>query len=130
MTFARIAQTATFVMAAAVVLSACATPVGYSNEALQNYDKDTEYRVDPREDGFTVTIFHSRYQFIPESDALVQSCKSALLSIAHEHAENIGREIEQINEQRIRLSLGRNGLTGVTSCTATAPAKFVTPIKS
>lgn len=125
-TFARILRVPIWFMAVAVGASACATPVGYSNEPLQNFDKDTEYRIDPREDGFTVTIFHSRYQFIPESDALIQSCKSALLSIAHEHAENVGREIEQVNEQRIRLSLGRNGLTGVTSCTASVPARFLT----
>jgi hypothetical protein len=29
-----------------------------------------------------------------------------------------------VNEQRLRLSLGRNGMTGTTSCTATVPADY------
>ncbi len=113
------------ILCAALLIASCTTPIGYSNEPLQNYDRDTEYRIDARSDGFTVTIFYKRYQFIPESDALTQACKSALLSIAHEHADGLGRAIQQINEQRIKLSMGRNGFTGVSSCTASVSAAFM-----
>jgi hypothetical protein len=44
--------------------------------------------------------------------------------VAHDIAENRGKKIQPINEQRIRLSFGRNGFTGITSCSATAPADF------
>ena len=35
-----------------------------------------------------------------------------------------GKKIKQLDEQRIRLSFGRNGLTGVTSCLASAIAEW------
>jgi hypothetical protein len=109
---------------AALILAGCATPVGYSNKPMQTADKDTEYRIDSTEDGFSITVYYSRYQFIPESDALVDACKSALTSTAYDHADKVNRKIEPINEQRIKLSMGRNGLTGITSCSAIAPVKW------
>jgi hypothetical protein len=105
-----------------VSLYGCATPVSYTNSPLSTYDKDTEYAIDDRPDGFAVTVYYSRYQFIPESGAVAVSCKSALTSIAHDHADKRGQKIEPINEQRIRISMGRNGLSGITSCSATATA--------
>jgi hypothetical protein len=107
-----------------ILLSACATPVSHTNIPLSTYDKDTEYGIEERSNGFTVTVYYSRYQFIPESDALVSACKSALTNVAYDHAESIGKKIQNINEQRIRLSMGRNGLSGITSCSASAPVEF------
>jgi hypothetical protein len=108
-----------------LVLGACATPVSHTNRPMQTYDRDTEYQVEERPGGFALTIYYSRYQFIPESDAVALACRSSLTAIAHEVAERRGRRIQQINEQRIRISMGRNGLTGITSCSATAPVDYV-----
>jgi hypothetical protein len=102
----------------------CATPVSHTNIPLSTYDKDTEYGIEQTEDGFGITVYYSRYQFIPESDALAMACKSQLTSIAWEYAEKVGKEIEPINEQRIRISMGRNGFTGITSCQAFAVVKW------
>ncbi|HFQ4990033.1 TPA: hypothetical protein ACGUVV_004964 [Vibrio vulnificus] len=102
----------------------CATPVSHTNIPLSTYDKDTEYGIEEREDGFGITVYYSRYQFIPESDSLAEACKSQLTAIAWDHADNVGREIEPLNEQRIRISMGRNGLTGVTSCQANGVVKW------
>lgn len=107
-----------------VLLSACATPVSHTNTPLSTYDKDTEYGVEERADGFGITVYYSRYQFIPESDAVATACKSALTSIAWEVADKKGKQIDPINEQRIRISMGRNGLSGITSCQAFAAAKW------
>lgn len=107
-----------------LLLSACATPVSHTNIPLSTYDKDTEYGVEDRADGFGITVYYSRYQFIPESDAVATACKSALTSIAWEIAEKKGKQIEPINEQRIRISMGRNGLSGITSCQAFAVARW------
>ncbi|WP_025744894.1 hypothetical protein [Salinivibrio costicola] len=108
----------------AVLLNGCATPVSHTNIPLSTYDKDTEYGIEKRDDGFAITVYYSRYQFIPESDALATACKSQLTAIAWEHADNQGRKIVPVNEQRIRISMGRNGLTGITSCQANAVAKW------
>lgn len=106
------------------LLAACATPVSHTNIPLSTYDKDTEYGVEEREDGFSITVYYSRYQFIPESDAVATACKSQLTAIAWEEADKRGRKIEPINEQRIRVSMGRNGFSGITSCQATAIVKY------
>jgi hypothetical protein len=102
----------------------CATPVGYSEKPLARYDKNTTYRVDEFPDGFTVTMYYSRYQFIPESDAVSTAARSNLLAICHEIAEQKGRRIEQVNEQRVRMSMGRNGITGITSWTGSVKAFY------
>jgi hypothetical protein len=73
-----------------------ATPLGYSERALQRYDRDTTYRIDEHSSGFTVTAYYSRYQFIPESDAVNAAGKSALLNIAYDTAYARGRAIEPI----------------------------------
>jgi hypothetical protein len=108
----------------ALLVAGCATPVKQSDVPLKHYDKNTDYGVEPRADGFGISIHYSRYQFVPESDAVAVACKQALTSIAWEQAEKQGKEIQPINEQAIRLSMGRNGLSGITSCNAYASAKW------
>lgn len=108
------------------ILCGCATTAIYSNAPLTQYDKNTKYAVEPAQDGFNISISYSRYQFVPESSVIATACKQALTSIAFEYAGKQGREISQINEQTIRLSMGRNGLTGITSCSAAVAAKWKT----
>ncbi|WP_081859242.1 hypothetical protein [Desulfohalovibrio reitneri] len=111
-------------VALAMLLASCATPVGYTNKPLQSYDKDTDYRIDEKDGGFTIVIYYSRYQFVPESDAVLESCKQQLMSIAHEHGESVGKSVLPINEQTIKVSMGRNGLTGITSCSAMGSVSY------
>ena len=105
------------------MVAGCATPVSHTNIPLSTYDKDTEYGIEERSDGFGVTVYYSRYQFIPESDAVATACKAQLTAIAWENSDKTGRVIEPVNEQRIRISMGRNGFTGITSCQANAIVK-------
>src|SRR5690606_23801157 len=109
---------------AILALTGCATAVKHSTAPLSQYDKNTDYGIEPRPDGFAISIYYSRYQFIPARDAVAAACEQALTSIRHEQAEKQGRQLVPINEQAIRLSMGRNGLTGITSCRAYAPAKW------
>jgi hypothetical protein len=106
------------------ILFGCTTPVSHSDIKLTVYDKDTDYGVDEKENGFGLTIYYSRYQFIPESNAIVVACKSMLTSIAWEIADKKRRKIAPINEQRIRMSMGRNGLSGISSCQASAVVEW------
>ncbi|MDT0629306.1 hypothetical protein [Alteromonas sp. W364] len=106
------------------LLVGCATPVSHTNIPLSTYDKDTEYGIEDREDGFGITVYYSRYQFIPESDAVATACRSQLTAIAWEHSDKVGKPIETVNDQRIRISMGRNGISGITSCQATAIVKW------
>lgn len=107
------------VLSAAAVLGACASPSPQGGVAG---DKDASYTVTERPDGFEIAVSYSRYQFIPESTAVATACRQALTAGAFDVADKRGRKIEAVNEQRIRLSMGRNGFTGITSCEASVPA--------
>jgi hypothetical protein len=113
-----------FLASCSLLLASCATPVSHTNVPLSTYDKDTEFAIEEREDGFGLTVYYSRYQFIPESGAVAIACKSALTSIAWEVSDSRGKRIKPVNEQRIRISMGRNGLTGITSCQAFGVAEW------
>jgi hypothetical protein len=49
---------------------------------------------------------------------------ATITSLAYDVAEKRGRQIKPVVEQRIRTSLGYNGITGVSSCSATAPVEW------
>ena len=106
------------------ITSSCTRPMGYTNKPMHTYDHNTEYTIQEKDDGFTLTLYYERYQFIPESDSVLQACKSNLTAIAYEVAENKGKKIKPINEQRIKISMGRNGFTGITSCSASVPVEY------
>ncbi len=105
-------------------LFGCAAPTKMTDMPMVPYDKDTEYAVTSLPEGFSIAINYSRYQFVPESSAVATACKSALTSIAYEQADKQGRKINPLNEQRIRISMGRNGLSGITSCSASVVAEW------
>ena len=99
-------------------LLGCASSAVHTTAPMIEYDKDTDYAIEDRPNGFMISIYYSKYQFIPESGVVSSSCKSMLTSIAHEIAEKRGQQIQPINDQKIRLSVSRNGLLGITSCQA------------
>lgn len=109
----------------AIALVGCATPMTYTNASFTPYDKDTEYAVEEKPDGFDITVNYSRYQFVPESSAVALACKSALTNIAYETAEKRKRKIAPINDQQIKISTGRNLINGVTTCSANTSAKWL-----
>lgn len=100
----------------------CVTPVSGGGDALG--DRDATYKVENRPGGFMISSTYTHRQFIPESDVVQAACKQRLMATAHDYAKSFGRKIEPVNEQRIRISMGRNGLTGMTSCEASAPVMW------
>ena len=96
-----------------LVLAGCASPSSKGGDAI--------YKVEDHAGGFTISTTYSKYQFVQESQAVQTACKQGLFAAAHDLAESLGRKIEQINEQRLRISMGRNGVTGMTSCEASVP---------
>ncbi len=105
---------------ALLLAPSCATATRHLESPLMHYDKDTKYAIENRDDGFDIEVYYSRYQFIPESEVVVAACKSNLNYLANNHARSNNKNIVPINEQNIRISTGRNGLIGITSCTAGA----------
>lgn len=105
------------ILIAAATLAACTTtPQVAGGDAGRD-----SFAVQERPGGFELTVNYSRYQFVPETQAVLAACRASLLSTAHEVAATKGRQIQPVDEQRIRIATGRNGLTGMTSCQAWAP---------
>lgn len=103
-------------------LSGCATSVSNLYSPLESYDEDTKYGIEYNGEGFSIIISYSRV--IPDYSAVATACKSQLTVIAWEHAEKIGKEIEPINEQSIRIIMDQDFLSGSTSCQAKARVKW------
>ena len=114
-----------FALLVGVTICGCTTPVSYTEKPLHRYDQNTTYRVEDHLDGFSITMFYSRYQFVPESDTVLSVCKSNLTSLAYEIADQKNRTIPLVNEQRIKVSMGRNGITGITSCSANLKIEYL-----
>lgn len=101
-------------------LGGCSSTAVYTDKEMQVYDKNTKYNVEHRENGFSLNIFYSKYQFMPNSGPIQIECKQLLTSLAWDYADEQKKKIKPLNEQRIKMSLGRNALTSHTSCSANA----------
>jgi len=58
------------IVGAIIFLNACTT-ASVSNSRMVEYDANTKYAVEPTENGFRLTVDYGRYQFIPETDAIL-----------------------------------------------------------
>lgn len=112
---------------AVATLCACTKPADVSRPLSAGSDKNAKIDIQNTATGFTVDVRYSRYQFMPEADALLVACRSILTARAYEEAKLRNREIEPINEQQIRVSTGRNIINGRTACNAFAEAKWAQP---
>lgn len=115
---------ATLAVLVVMSLAGCATARQQSNIELDRSAPNTDYGIMIKPDGFEIEIEYARYQFIPESEAVATACKSQLLALSYQYADSEKRQIEPINEQRISFSMGRNGLSGTTTCRAHGAATW------
>ncbi len=105
-------------MVGLALLAACTTPADVSKPLTAGGDKNAKFDVKHTATGFTVDLRYSRYQFIPEADALMAACRSIATTRAYEEAKRRGKEIQPINQQTLRVSTGRNIINARTSCRA------------
>lgn len=99
-------------------VSACTRPADVSKPLSAGGDKNAKFTIKDTANGFTVDLRYSRYQFVPEADALLVACRSIATTRAYEEAKSRGREIQPINEQTLRVSVGRNIINARTACRA------------
>jgi hypothetical protein len=111
-------------VAMAVLPPGCATPDRYTDAPMTSGGKNSKYVIEDSDNGFRITVNYSRYQFISESNAVAISCRQELTSLAHEYGDEKSRSIDPVNPDRIKISMGRNGFSGITSCAATAPVRW------
>ena len=113
-----------FALAAGLALAACTHAADVSRPLTEVADKNAKFKVKDTPTGFSVEVSYSRYQFVPETSALLTACRSLVTSRAYEEAKSRGREITTINDQTIRVSTGRNILNARTTCRAFAEATW------
>jgi hypothetical protein len=106
------------------MLGACAQPENYASGPMIAHDQHTKFSRENTENGFVLNVNYERYQFIPESSAVATACERNAISLAYELAESEGNDLKPINHDRIRLSMGRNGITGITSCSISVPVFY------
>jgi len=106
------------VAATALTIVACASAPRYTDKPYTRYDKNTEYVISDESDGFTVFVYYSVHQYYPNENAVQQVARQNVMAIAYEYADRNKKEIQPINEQRIKISSARNGLLGRTTASA------------
>jgi hypothetical protein len=99
-------NTKTLALATTLALAACTAPADVSRPLIEVADKNAKFTIKNTPTGFSVEVRYSRYQFVPEADALFVACRSLLTARALDEATTRGREIDPINEQAIRVSAG------------------------
>ena len=107
-----------------LALAACTHPADVSRPLTEIPDKNAKFIIKDRPGGFSVEARYSRYQFIPETSALITACRQLATARAYDEAKSRGREIEPINEQTVRVSTGRNIVKARTACRAFVEASF------
>lgn len=117
-------NTKTLVLSTTLALTACTTPADVSKPIGAGRGNDAKVVVADTPGGFTVDVKYSRYQMIPETSAVLTVCRSTAIARVAEEAKSRGREIEPLAEQNVRVSSGRNGILGLTSCRAFAEATW------
>lgn len=81
---------------------------------------DATYKVENRPGGFLISSTYISHQQVTERDAR-SSCKRSIIATAHDYADSFGRKIEPVNEERVRISMGRSAIPGMSTCEASVP---------
>jgi hypothetical protein len=115
----------TVIMATGIFASGCSTAPRNSDYTRLN--AETAYLVVPGAKGFELRIQHEKTQYAPDMAGLSVSCKSALLSLAYDLADQRKRKIQAINEQRIKLTTNRyiEAGKGTSFCEASVPVEWI-----
>lgn len=117
-------NTKTLALSLTLALAACTHPADVSRPLTEVEDKNAHFAIEDTPTGFSVEVRYSRYQFVPETSALITACRQLATARAYDEAKRRGREIEQINEQTVRVSTGRNIIKARTACRAFAEATW------
>lgn len=93
-------------------LVGCSSPNTYTNAEMTPYDDRTEYHIEDQADGFTIFVNYTQYSMVHSRIGISEAGKSAMMSLAYELADKRGKKLQPIEEQRVKMSTGRNGLSG------------------
>src|SRR5262249_20304361 len=104
------------VVCVGLLVAACGGPIRLVEGTYQRLDPQTEYLVEERPDGLLISVVLREYQFVSDQGDVRRECRSTLTSLAHAQAERRGRRLQPINDERMRLTTGRQIPGGITWC--------------
>jgi hypothetical protein len=106
-----------------LLLASCApsSSVQRSGPGLTRLDKEAQYVAVPTERGILLTLYVDRYQFVPNLPALGEHCTARFLALAQELGTQQGHTVAPLDAGSIQRTVTRDGVRGITSCTATGP---------
>ena len=113
-----------FVISMAILLIGCTSPRTKVPDGMTEYDEHSSYSYSISKDQIRIDVLYERYQFIQDSAYLTNECKDALREIMGKTAKTLGLRVQQPSDQNINSSIGRNGFTGITTCSANANVKI------
>ena len=102
------------------VLAACSSAADFTTAAYDRRSGQTLWRLDEQPRGFVVSVRQNQRRFVPYEGTVEQSCRREATVLALMEARKRGISDSALDERLVRSSVGQNGLTGVTSCTAQA----------
>lgn len=84
-----------------------------------------DYGVMESSDGLKISLSYSKYQFIPDRDAVREVCVTQTKRVANAYAAENNKKLSEISDSAIKVSTRRNGGLGMTYCQSTLFAGFV-----
>lgn len=95
-------------------------------EALKSQgDFDLEYGVMESSEALKLSLSYSKYQFVPDRDAVKQVCISQIKRIAETYASDHNKFLANLADSEPKVSTRRNGGLGMTYCQATLTVSYV-----
>ena len=110
---------------ACLMSAACTTTAPpYSGRQMSTYDMSTEYTAEYVPDGFTLMVNYRYQQFTVLPSTAATECRAAVSNVASSVANRWHRQLEQMDDGRVKLNTSRNWFGKVTACSATAPVNW------
>ncbi len=109
------------VMACLMSAACTTTSPPYSGRQMSTYDVSTEYTAEYVPDGFTLMVNYRYQQLTMLPSTAATECRAAVSNVANSVADRWHRQLEPMDNQRVKLNTSRNWFGKVTTCSATAP---------
>ena len=106
-------------MIAVTILGGCMT-TNFTDKKMDKHSYGADYAYDLTNAELIIYVSKNKYQFFPDASAVIEECKSAVQPIRYSVVKKENIRTEKKPKNGIQVSSGRNGVTGITSCSGKA----------
>ena len=112
--------TATLCLTLAVTILGGCMATNFTDKKMDRHSSGTDYAYDLKVGELIIYVSKNKYQFFPDASAVIEECKSAVQPIRYSVIRKENIRTEETPKSGIQVSSGRNGVTGMTSCSGKA----------